>query len=103
MNTTSILIKTDTKIKKAAQKTAEEMGISLTSVINHYLKHFIQTKSITFTINDKAPNQYMINSLKQSEENFKTGRYISFKNSDDEFAYKINPRPYGRGFRLVQT
>ena len=87
MNTASILIKTDPKIKKAAQKTAEEMGISLTSVINRYLKHFIQTKSITFTINDEIPNQYMIDSLKQSEENFKTGRYISFKNSDDEFAY----------------
>jgi addiction module RelB/DinJ family antitoxin len=87
MNTTSILIKTDPKIKKAAQKTAEEMGISLTSVINSYLKYFIQTKSITFTINDDVPSQYMIDSLKQSEEDFKTGGYISFKNSDDEFAY----------------
>ena len=87
MNTTSILIKTDPKIKEKAQKTAEEMGISLTSVINHYLKHFIQTKSITFTADEEIPSQYMIDSLKQSEEDYKAGRVISFESGKDVHSY----------------
>lgn len=87
MNTASILIKTDPKVKEKARKTAEEMGISLTSVVNRYLKHFIETKSITFTVNDETPTQYMIDSLKESEEDVKAGRVITFKNPGDELAY----------------
>lgn len=87
MNTASILIKTDPKLKEKARKTAEEMGISLTSVINRYLKHFIETKSITFTIDDETPTQYMVDSLKQSEEDYKAGRFISFESGKEELAY----------------
>ena len=87
MNTASILIKTDPQVKEKAQRTAEEMGISLTSVINRYLKHFIQSKSITFTVEDETPTQYMIDSLKKSEEDVKSGRVISFDSPADELAY----------------
>lgn len=87
MNTVSILIKTDQKVKEEAQKTAEKMGISLTSVINRYLKHFIQTKSITFSADEEVPSQYMIDSLKESEEDYKAGRFIAFENPGEELAY----------------
>lgn len=87
MNTVSILIKTDPRVKEKAQRTAEEMGISLTSVINRYLKHFIETKSITFTADGETPTQYMIDSLKESEEDYKAGRVISFKTGREELAY----------------
>ncbi len=87
MNTASILIKTDPKVKEEAQKTAEEMGISLTSVINRYLKHFITTKSITFTTQDEVPTPYMINSLKQSEEDYQKGRVIPFDRAKDAVSY----------------
>jgi addiction module RelB/DinJ family antitoxin len=90
MNTSSILVKTDPKIKEKAQKTAEEMGISLTSVINHYLKHFIKTRAITFTAEEEIPTKYMLDSLKQSEEDVKAGRVISFKTRRDELAYLDN-------------
>src|SRR5437763_378170 len=87
MNTASILIKTDPKVKEKAQRTAEEMGISLTSVINRYLKHFIETKTITFSVDEEIPNKYMIDSLKESEEDFKSDRFVSFESREDELAY----------------
>lgn len=87
MNNTSILIKTDPQLKAKAQKIAEEMGISLTSVINRYLKHFIQTKSITFSLDDEIPSQYMIDSLKQSEEDVTKGNVISFMSPKEELEY----------------
>jgi antitoxin component of RelBE/YafQ-DinJ toxin-antitoxin module len=37
MNTASILIKTDLKVKQDAQKTAKEMGLSLSSVVTRLL------------------------------------------------------------------
>lgn len=87
MNTASILIKTDPELKKAAQKTADAMGISLTSVINRYLKHFIQTKSITFSASEEKPTENFLEGLKEAEEDIKAGRVISFKNHDEVLAY----------------
>ena len=76
MNTTSILIKTDPQIKAKAQKVAEEMGLSLTSVINRYLKHFITTKTIVFNAKrDETPNAYLKSVMKQAEKNWKNGNH----------------------------
>ena len=87
MNTASILIKTNPQLKAEAQKTAEEMGISLTSVINRYLKHFITTKTITFTIQDEIPNEKMLSSLRQSEDQYRAGKAISFRSKKSLHSY----------------
>lgn len=87
MNTASILIKIDPQVKTKAQKTAEKMGLSLTSVINHYLKHFITTETITFSTRGEKPSKYLINALKESEEDVKAGRVISFDKVDDVLSY----------------
>jgi addiction module RelB/DinJ family antitoxin len=86
MNTASILIKTDPAVKARAQKTAKNLGISLTSVINGYLRHFIQVKSITF-IDEEVPNERTLKLLKESEEDYKNGRFITFKSWEEEKAY----------------
>lgn len=87
MNTVSFLINIDPKVKVKAQKTAAKMGISLTSVINNYLKHFISTETITFSTNDKKPSQYLIDSIKESEADVKAGRVISFDKPKDAITY----------------
>ncbi|MEK7100378.1 MAG: hypothetical protein AAB872_01045 [Patescibacteria group bacterium] len=46
--TSTIILKTDSKLKQKAQQTAEELGLTLTSVINGYLSDFVETKKITF-------------------------------------------------------
>jgi len=46
MKTTVINIKTDKEVKGAAQKVAEELGLSLSTVINAYLRQFIRNKEI---------------------------------------------------------
>lgn len=49
MNTASILIKTEPKVKEEAQRTAKELGLSLSSVVTRLLKQFVETKTITYT------------------------------------------------------
>ncbi len=46
--TSTIILKTDSKLKQEAQQTAEELGLTLTSVINGYLSDFVQTKKAVF-------------------------------------------------------
>ena len=50
MAKTVINIKADKEVKKNAQKIAEELGLSLSAVMNAYLRQFIRNKEIHLSI-----------------------------------------------------
>jgi len=50
---TVINIKTEKEVKTRAQKLANEMGFSLSAVINAYLKQFVRNKEVHFSIAPK--------------------------------------------------
>lgn len=47
---TVINIKADRDIKIKARKIAEDLGLSLSAVINAYLKQFVRNKSVYFSV-----------------------------------------------------
>jgi addiction module RelB/DinJ family antitoxin len=73
MNTATIFIKTEPKVKEEAQKTAEELGFSLSSILNAFLRQFVKTKAVHFSVRDETPNAYLRSLLKQAEEDLQTG------------------------------
>lgn len=88
MNYAVVVTKVDPQVKKDAQKIAEKMGLSLTSVINRYLKHFITTKTITFSAQDEIPNEYLIKTIKQAEKDWKAGKGSPiFKTGEEAVAW----------------
>src|SRR5258708_5238260 len=89
MNNATIFIKTEPKIKAEAQKTARELGFSLSSILNGFLRQFVKTRTITFSAKelDEIPNAKTRRLLKQSEEDVKAGRVISFKNTQEVLEY----------------
>src|SRR3989337_1493306 len=46
---TTILIKTDKAIKESAQKTAERIGIPLSTILNAYLRQFVSEGRVEFS------------------------------------------------------
>lgn len=83
MNTVVINIKTEPQIKEKAQKVASEMGLTLTAVINRYLKHFVETKEITF-YGEEEPSPYLIKAMKQAKKDLETGKTSpAFDNAED--------------------
>lgn len=86
MSTTVINIRTQPDIKKAAQQVAEGLGMNLSVLINGFLKNLIKTKSINL-VDSEEPSQYLINSLKEAEEDIKAGRVVSFKNGAEAIKY----------------
>lgn len=58
-----VVTKVDPQTKKEAQKTAEEMGLSLSSVIKAFLKQFIRTKTITFSAYETEESKEYIDSV----------------------------------------
>ena len=77
MNTAVINIKIDPKVKKDAKKMAAQLGFSLSALLNGYLRHFLKTKSVHFSLNEE-PSEYLLKTLRESEEDRLAGRVVSF-------------------------
>jgi antitoxin component of RelBE/YafQ-DinJ toxin-antitoxin module len=87
MNTAMITIKTDPQIKKKAQKAARNLGFSLSSLVNAYLRHFLHTKTVFFSENYEQPSDYLLAALKESESARKRGDFYSFDNPKDALRF----------------
>jgi addiction module RelB/DinJ family antitoxin len=92
MNTTSLHIKIEPDIKKQAQKTADDLGLSLSAVMKALLKQFIRSKRLSVDVRDmpEIPNARTRQVLKQAEEDMKAGRTIKFKDIDEAIGYIDN-------------
>lgn len=86
MNTAVINIRTDLGLKSAAQKVAEELGFSISSLVNAYLKQLVKTKTVHFS-EAEEPSDYLIELLKEAEEDRKAGRHHTFNNSTEALEY----------------
>ena len=87
MNTTSLHIQIEPTVKRQAKETADQLGLSLSAVVKALLKQFIRTKQLSVGMTEEIPNARTIQELKQSEEDIKAGRVLSFKTPDDALAY----------------
>lgn len=87
MNTAIVITKTEPEVKRKAQKIAKEFGISLSSLLNAYLKQVIRTRKIELVLNE-TPSEHLKEIFKRAEKNYKKGNYSpKFTNADDAIAY----------------
>lgn len=86
MNSTVITIKTPEDIKIQAQETAKELGFSLSSLINAYLRQLIKTKTVHFSLEEPTP--YLLEALQESMHDVKQGSVSpEFTTADDALAW----------------
>lgn len=71
-----INIKADKEVKESAQKIANDLGLPLSGVINAFLKDFIRSKSISFSIIPKM-TPALETLLSGIEEDIKKGKNLS--------------------------
>lgn len=92
MNTAVITVKTPADIKIQAQDAAKELGFSLSSLINAYLRQLIKTKTVHFSLEEPTP--YLLESLQASKRDVEHG-YVSpgFTNVDDAIAWLHEKEP----------
>lgn len=87
MNSTVINIKTEEGIKREAQKIASDLGLSLSGVINGFLKQLVRDKTVMFTLNENNPSPYLLDSIKTAKQNRKNGDFYSFKNNKEALSF----------------
>ena len=56
--TSKIIFNTDSKLKAKAQKTAAELGLTLSAVLNNHLKKFVEEKSFSVSKNSGLWKKY---------------------------------------------
>ena len=85
MNTAVIITKTEPEIKQEAQKVARKLGISLSSLVNAYLKQVVRTRRVEFDLGEE-PSEYLKSVLKKAEEDYRTGKTSPAFRSGEEAA-----------------
>lgn len=86
---TTVIFKTDKKLKEATQKMAKKMGIPFSAVMNQMLKEIVNREQITFSAQEYEPTPYLKRLLIQGEKDLKTGRNIKTYNSLEELRAAI--------------
>lgn len=89
MNTKVINLKVDAATKRQAQDVAERLGFSLSSILKGYLRNFIKTKTLHFSLVEESeePSDFLIQAIKEAKKDFKQRRTTVFETPEEEFHY----------------
>jgi len=77
------MFKTDKKLKEAAQKTARNMGIPFSAVMNQYMRDFVEKKNVTFSTEQYNPTPYLRRILDQGEKDLAAGKVKTYSSLDE--------------------
>ena len=88
---TVINIKADKEIKEKAMSIAKDMGIPLSTIINVFLKQFIDERVVTFKA-PFVPSQKLEKILEETDRDIKAGRNLSpaFTSADEALSWLKN-------------
>lgn len=76
MSKTVLNVKVDKEVKQRAQRTAAELGLPLSIVVNAHLKQFAHERQITFSVPEKMSKK-LERSIAEAERDLKRGKNIS--------------------------
>lgn len=79
-------VKTDPKVKQAAQEVARELGLPLGTIINAYLRELIREKRVLFSV-PPAPNQRTQRLLKKIRRDTKSKKKAGPFTYNEALAY----------------
>lgn len=81
-----INLKTDPKLKQLAAQVADELGISLSAVLNNELRRFTLERRVTFET-PEIPNAKTAKALAESKKQIEKGDYYKFDSNEDALAF----------------
>lgn len=90
MNTAVINIRTPASVKEQLRQIAEELGLSVSGLLNGMIKQVIKTKKVEFSVEEEIPSAYLIKALKESEKDYKRGDYYSFEDPNEALKFLDN-------------
>ena len=68
MESTNLNIRTDKKVKAAAEKIFEELGLNMTTAVNIFLRQTIRENGIPFALKLHVPNDTTIAAIEEGRK-----------------------------------
>lgn len=81
-----INLKTDPKLKEQAAKTADQLGISISAVLNNELRRFVAEQSVAFEV-PEVPNVATAKLLADAKDEIATGDYRKFESNKEALGF----------------
>lgn len=69
--TTTILFKTDKKLKEQTARTAKKMGLPVSTVLNELMRGFVKRQAITFKTFEEVEDEIWLEKILKAEKNSK--------------------------------
>ncbi len=80
-------VKVNPQTKEKAKEVAEDMGFSLSALVNAFLTQLVKTKSVEFHV-DEVPTEFVRKILKQAQKDRKQGKASPmFDNAEDAIRF----------------
>ena len=93
MKSEIINIKIDPQTKRQARKIASDMGFSLSTILNAYLKQLVKSKAVYFSVAKEEPSEILINDLQEAEKDIRAGKVSpAFGNARDAVKWLHDPK-----------
>jgi addiction module RelB/DinJ family antitoxin len=84
MKTAALSVKIDPKVKREAEKIAEQLGLTVSAMVNAHLKEVIRTKSVSYAVAVHEPSPMLKKAIKAGMNEYKEGKTKGpFDNADD--------------------
>lgn len=87
---TTLLIKTKKTLKEDAQKVSVELGVSLSTIMNAFLKQLVRDKEITFSTREYRMTPYLEKVIKASRAEYKSGKTAGPFSSVEDMMDSLN-------------
>lgn len=84
---TVLNVKIDPIVKNKAHKIAEDLGMSLSGVVNVYLRELIRTKTITASLQNEEPSESLLLAMREAQDDYANKRYVSFDSGTKAIEY----------------
>lgn len=82
--TSAINIQVDSETKKEATAILNDLGLSMSTAINLFLRQIIKTDGLPFEVKNPKPSRQLIKALKEAEEMINNpDKYPSYSNREE--------------------
>ena len=82
--TSAINIQVDSETKKEATAILNDLGLSMSTAINLFLRQIIKTDGLPFEVRNPKPSRQLIEALKETEEMINNpDKYPSYSNREE--------------------
>lgn len=85
MTSTSISVRMDAQTKQDGEALFKKLGLNMSTAINMFVKQAVRENRIPFMVGDPKPNADSLESIREADEFFATGRQPRFGSAEELF------------------